>query len=181
LARLCSTPELRPLPWVRRGILLPASRCKRKMDKIAKNLRTGDGRPIDLRSTHMIRHSRDISAACVLTWAWIFPLPAQAHDGPHRPATMVLVEKAMRAGQPVGLKCTQIAVSGAKYLQWRVDSNETLPCGIGVAIRIRKGTAAHQIEVSAIWPPELPVLKPGFGVTSLRMASTGPATIQLKK
>ena len=35
LARLCSTPELRPLPWVRREIGNTAESCKRKIDLLS--------------------------------------------------------------------------------------------------------------------------------------------------
>ncbi|WP_299200861.1 hypothetical protein [uncultured Tateyamaria sp.] len=70
-----------------------------------------------LRSSHMIRHSRVIIAVLALLSVCGFPLATEAHDGPHSPAMMARVERAVMAGPQVDIRLTLTGLGGPLVLQ----------------------------------------------------------------
>ena len=164
LARLCSTPELRPLPWVRREILIPGLPCKRKIGVNAKNLADHDGKSDPSRLRTMSRFIRHLSTICICLWASLVPHPGAGHDGPHGPDAIARVERAVASGRSLDVDLVITGLGAPLQLQdvWAPGADVRFdgPVSVGFAQDV---TVSARLTFAG-GPPSIFTLMLDFGV-----------------
>lgn len=131
-----------------------------------------------LRKSHMIHHSRAIFAVPAVLSFCVFPLATKAHDGPHTPAMMAQVERAVMAGHQVEIVLTLTGLGGPLVLQAMAVPGAAAQFDAPVAVSFAEDVPVRATLTFAAPPPDAITLFLDFGVAGQAAVTVIPSPVQ---